>query len=195
MTLKIAIVALLMALVSPAFAQEPTPIDIAILTCVGTGFIPDGDPFEVLESLPGKNCVRACKAAARGCKAVVRAVDKCGVGFLKSSERVGVEICRGWGYTTQECRVIRDEFKADINWWKVQGKIERAACDSDMQTFCLSRCQSAPAAGATYTPPTQDNEAQLGGSYTKWGQDYTPPTQDNGAQLGAIDTLWGQDYR
>jgi hypothetical protein len=141
MTLKVAVIALLLALVSPAFAQEPTPIDITILTCVGPGFIPDGDPFEVLDSLPEKYCVKACKAAARGCKAVVRAIDKCGVSFLKSSAKVSVEICRGWGYTTQECRVIKNEYKSDIDWWKAQGKIERAACDSDTQIFCLSRCE------------------------------------------------------
>lgn len=142
MMLKVAAAALLLALVSPAaFAQEPTPIDIAILTCVGPGYIPDFDPFEVLEGLPGKNCVKACKAAAQGCKAVAKAIDKCGVSFLKASEKVGIEICRGWGYTTQECRVIKDEIKGDIGWWRAQGKIEVAVCDSDAQFFCLSRCE------------------------------------------------------
>jgi hypothetical protein len=142
MTLKFAVVALLLALVSPvAFAQEPTPLDITILMCIAPGFIPDGDPFEVIAGLPERNCVRACKAAARGCKNVVRTIDRCGVSFLKASAKIGVEICRGWGYTSRECRVIKDEIKPDIDWWKAEGKLEKAACDADMKAFCLSRCQ------------------------------------------------------
>jgi len=141
MLLKIAGVALVLALASPAFAQEPTPIDVAILTCVGPGFIPDGDPFEILDDLDPRYCTRACKAAAQGCKAVVRAIDRCGVGFLKSSAKVSIEICRGWGYTAQECRGINAEAKGDIDWWRAQGRIEQDACDSDAQILCFSRCQ------------------------------------------------------
>jgi hypothetical protein len=53
---RLAGIALILFLVSPAYAQEPTPLDIAVLTCVGPGFIPDGDPFEVLAGLPMRNC-------------------------------------------------------------------------------------------------------------------------------------------
>jgi hypothetical protein len=141
MLCKLAGVALILTLASPAFAQEPTPIDITILTCVGPGFVPDGDPFEILDDLDPRYCTRACKAAEKGCKAVSKAVDRCGVNFLKASAKVGVEICRGWGFTAQECRGIRDEFKADIDWWKAQGKFEQGECTRDTQTFCLSRCQ------------------------------------------------------
>jgi hypothetical protein len=141
MLFRFAAVALVLALASPAFAQEPTPIDITILTCVGPGFVPDGDPFEVLDGLDPKFCVRACKAAERGCKLVAKAIDKCGVNFLKSSAKVGVQVCRGWGFSARECRGVKDEAKADIDWWKAQGKIEQAACKSETETFCLSRCQ------------------------------------------------------
>jgi hypothetical protein len=50
MLMKAATAALALALVTPAFAQEPTPIDLAILTCIGPGFTPEGDPFEVLDN-------------------------------------------------------------------------------------------------------------------------------------------------
>ena len=142
MLLKTAAAALALALVAPAFAQEPTPIDIAILTCIGPGYTPDGDPFEVLDTLDERSCARVCKASARGCKAVVKAIDKCGVSFLKASGKVGIQMCRGWGYTAAECRGIHAEAKADIDWWKAQGRIERDECDREAETLCLSRCQS-----------------------------------------------------
>jgi hypothetical protein len=99
MMLRLTACALLLLLPSAVHAQEPTPLDITILNCIAPGFIPTGDPFAVIASLPAKNCVRACKAAARGCKDVVRTIDRCGTSFLKASAKVGVEICRGWGYT------------------------------------------------------------------------------------------------
>jgi hypothetical protein len=142
MLFKFATAALTLALVTPAFAQEPNPIDIAILTCIGPGYTPEGDPFEVLDSLGERSCKRVCKASAMGCKAVVKAIDKCGVSFLKTSERVGIQICRGWGYTAAECRGIHAEAKADIDWWKAQGRIERDECDREVETLCMSRCQS-----------------------------------------------------
>jgi hypothetical protein len=79
-----------------------------------------------------------------GCKAVVKAIDKCRVSFLKTSEKVGIQICRGWGYTAAECRGIHAEAeaKADIDWWKAQGRIERDECDREAETLCLTRCQS-----------------------------------------------------
>lgn len=142
MLLNAAAAALVLTLVTPAFAQEPTPIDVAILTCVGPGYTPDGDPFEVLDAFDERSCTRVCKASAVGCKAVVKAIDKCGVSFLKASAKVSIEVCRGWGYTAAECRGINAEAKADIDWWKAQGRIERDECDSEAATWCLSRCQS-----------------------------------------------------
>jgi len=142
MLLKTATAALALALVAPAFAQEPTPIDIAILTCIGPGYTPDGDPFEVLDTLDERSCTRVCKASAMGCKAVVKAIDKCGVSFLRASEKVGIQMCRGWGYTAAECRGIHAEAKADIGWWKAQGRIERDECDREAEALCLTRCQS-----------------------------------------------------
>lgn len=140
MMLRLAACALLLILPSAVHAQEPTTLEIAALVCVGPGFIPDGDPFDILDDLPEKYCVKACKAARKGCRGVVKAIDKCGVRFLKSSAKSAIAICRGWGYTKQECRPIKDEAKLDIGWWREQGKIERGVCDSDTQTFCLSRC-------------------------------------------------------
>ena len=142
MRLRLAVAMWLLAVTSSdAFGEDPSPLDIVVLTCVGPGFIPDGDPFEILESLPAKNCVRACKAAAKGCKDVVKSIDKCGVGFLRASAKVAIEVCRGQGYSAQACRVINDEIKSDIAWWRSEGKIERDACDTDTQNLCLSRCQ------------------------------------------------------
>jgi hypothetical protein len=169
MLIKAAIVALTLALVTPAFAQEPTPIDVAILTCIGPGFIPDGDPFEVLDDLEERYCKRACKASAMGCKSVVKAIDKCGVSFLKSSAKVGVQVCRGWGYTAAECRGIHAEAKADIDWWKAQGRIERDECDREVETLCLVRCQLQ--AGVNYqdlvpAPIPESPEGQAGATDT-----------------------------
>jgi hypothetical protein len=141
MLFRLAGIALVLTFALPALAQEPTPIDIAILSCVGPGFIPDGDPFAVLDDLDPRYCKRACKAAEQGCKLVAKAIDKCGASFLKASAKVGVQVCRGWGFSARECRGIKDEAKGDINWWKAQGKIEQSACASETQIFCLSRCQ------------------------------------------------------
>jgi len=78
MLLKAAAAALVLAFATPAFAQEPTPIDVATLTCVGPGYTPDGDPFEVLDTLDERSCTKVCKTSAVGCKAVAKAIDKCG---------------------------------------------------------------------------------------------------------------------
>jgi hypothetical protein len=152
---------LLLILPAAVHAQEPTPLEIAIRTCIAPGFIPDGDPYELIASLPAENCVRACRAKARGCKDVVRTIDRCGVRFLKAAARTSIEICRGLGGTLRECRVINDIAKPDIDWWRAAGKQERADCDADMQTLCLSRCQSAVSIYDSIPPP-QGLEAPQG---------------------------------
>ena len=136
---RLAACVLLLILPSAVHAEEPTTLEIAIRTCIAPGFIPDGDPYELIASLPAENCVRACKAKARGCRGVVRTIDRCGVRFLKAAVKTSIEICRGLGGTSQECRVIKDIAKPDIDWWRAAGKHERADCDADMQTLCLSR--------------------------------------------------------
>jgi len=173
MLLKAAAAALSLALVMPVFAQEPDPLDVAILTCVGPGYTPDGDPLEVLDTLDKKSCTRVCKASAAGCRAVIKAIDKCGVSFLKSSAKIAGEICRGWGYTAAECRGIHAEAKADIDWWRAQGRIEQDECDRESESRCLSRCQ-APA-GVNYgdlvpIPLPERPEGQAGGAivYLDW---------------------------
>jgi hypothetical protein len=91
---------------------------------------------------------------------VVNAIDRCGVSFLKAAAKTDVEICRGLGGTSQECRVARDIIQPDIDWWRAAGKHERAECDADMQTFCSSRCRSA--VNVYPTLPTRDHEAPQG---------------------------------
>jgi hypothetical protein len=167
MLLKTAVAALALAFVTPAFAQEPTPIDIAVLTCIGPGYTPEGDPFEVLDTLDERSCKRVCKASAMGCKAVVKAIDKCGVSFLKTSAKVGIQICRGWGYTAAECRGIHAEAKADIDWWKAQGRNERDECDREAETLCLNRCQlpvGVKIEGLVPAPLRESPEGQAGGA-------------------------------
>jgi hypothetical protein len=139
---RLAGIALILFLVSPAYAQQPTPLEIAVMTCIAPGFIPDSDPFDLFASLPEKHCIRACRASAKGCKDLVKTIDRCGVSFLKAAVKTSIEICRGLGGTLRECRAIRDIAKPDIDWWRVEGKLEKAACDTDVQTLCLSRCQS-----------------------------------------------------
>jgi hypothetical protein len=158
---RLAACVLLLILPSAVHAQEPAPLEIAIRTCIAPGFIPDGDPYELIASLPAENCVRACKAKARGCRGVVRTIDRCGVRFLRATVKTNIEICRGLGGTSQQCRVIKDIAKPDIDWWRAAGKHERADCDADMQTLCLNRCQSAV---STYDsiPPSQGLEAPQG---------------------------------
>jgi hypothetical protein len=92
---------------------------------------------------------------------VVRTIDRCGVRFLKAAAKTSIEICRGLGGTSQECRVIKDIAKPDIDWWRAAGKQERADCDADMQTLCLSRCQSAVSIYDPIPPP-QGLEAPQG---------------------------------
>ncbi|MBW2494830.1 MAG: hypothetical protein JRE43_08760 [Deltaproteobacteria bacterium] len=175
MPLKTAAALLALALVAPAFAQEPSPLEVAALTCIGPGYIPDGDPFEILDSLDERSCTKACKASAAGCRAVVKAIDQCGVNFLKASAKIGIHVCRGSGYTAAQCRGINDEVRADIDWWKAQGRIERAACDSDAETLCLSRCRS-----------------RVGVNY----EDLVPAPmpEEPGEQSGATDTVYYLDW-
>jgi hypothetical protein len=94
---------------------------------------------------------------------VVRTIDRCGVRFLGAAAKTGIEICRGLGGTSQECRVIKDIAKPDIDWWRAAGKQERADCDADMQTLCLSRCQSTTSIYDSIPPP-QGREAPQGGA-------------------------------
>jgi len=154
MMLRFAVITLLLILPAAAHAQDLTPLEITVLTCIAPGFIPDGDPFELIASLPEKNCVRACKASARGCKDLVRTIDRCGVSFLKAAARTGIEICRGLGGTSRECNVIKAIVRPDIDWWRAQGKLEKEACDIDAQTLCLSRCQVASSVSG---PPRIEN--------------------------------------
>jgi hypothetical protein len=150
---RLAACVLLLILPSAVHAQEPTPLEIAMLTCIAPGFTPDGDLYDLIASLPAKNCVRACKAQAKGCRDVVRTIDRCGVSFLKAAAKTGIAICRGRGGTSQECRVIKDIVKPDIDWWRAAGRQERADCKADMQTFCLSRCPSAVSLYDSIPPP------------------------------------------
>jgi len=213
MLLRAAAAVLVLTLVAPVSAQEPTPLDVAILTCVGPGFIPDGDPFEVLDSLDERYCKRVCKAATMGCKAVVKAIDKCGVAFLKSSAKISIEVCRGWGYTAQECRGINAEAKADIDWWKAQGRIERDECDREEETLCLGRCGSVaslydslipapvperprPEAGSAIQyldyanlTPTQPSEPPQGQAGLRIGPSLTESTQEGGGATLTIRAL------
>jgi hypothetical protein len=165
-------------------AEEPTTLEIAIRTCVAPGFIPDRDPYELIARLPAENCVRACKAKARGCRGVVRTIDRCGVHFLRAAVKTSIEICRGLGGTPQECRGIREIAKPDIDWWRAAGKQERADCDADMQTLCLSRCPS-PVSIDDSIPPPQGPEAPqgitLGAIETLHFIDPLPPTQGHGS--------------
>jgi len=144
MLLKAAVAALVLAVVTPAFAQAPTPIDLAVMTCVAPGFSPEGDRFAALAGLPKERCERACEATAVGCRAVAKSVDRCGASFLRASAKVSMQACRGRGFPARMCREIKGEAEADIDWWKAQGLIERDACNSEVEAVCLSRCQSGP---------------------------------------------------
>jgi len=163
MMLRIAACALLVILPSAVYAEDPTPLDIATLVCVGPGYMPAGDPYEVIAGLPEKNCMRACKAAAQGCKAVVKAIDRCGVSFLKAAAKTGMEVCRGHGGDSQQCRGGMGMAKSDMDSWRAQGKLEQAACDSDAETFCMSRCQSEAMGPSTPLQQNPENPQMLGG--------------------------------
>ena len=161
------VVALVLGSVTAAFADEPTLLDRTILTCVGPEFNPGLDLNGMIAGLSGEACVRACRTAERGCKAVVRAVDKCGVSFLRAAAKTRIEVCRGLGGTSQECRGFRDTVRPDIAWWKAAGKVERADCEADTQTLCLSRCESA--ATGVYNdlmplPPPEPPQGLVGGA-------------------------------
>jgi hypothetical protein len=98
--------------------------------------------------------------------------------------KTSIEICRGLGGTAQECRGIKDIAKPDIDWWRTAGKHERADCDADMQTLCLSRCQSAVSIYDAIPPP-QNPEAPQGdaGGVTEYLVFIDPlsPTQGQGS--------------
>ena len=125
---------------SPSHSQEPTALEITAAICIGPGFIPDGDPFEIFALAPEKSCIKACKAIVKGCKAVVKAYDKCGKSFLKASAKAAGTLCTGLGGSKDECRPIKDNAKADIASWLDQGRIEKSDCVFDGNVLCFNRC-------------------------------------------------------
>jgi hypothetical protein len=195
---RLAACVLLLILPSAVHAQEPALLEIAMLTCVAPGVIPAGDPYQLIASLPEKNCVRACKAEARGCRNVVKSIDRCGVSFLRAAAKTGVEICRGLGGTSHECKVIKDIVKPDIDWWRAAGKQERADCNADMQTLCLSRCQSAVSLYDSIPPPQpRPTEVPPGGAGVtlvvlpgiQITMPLVPEIPEGGVREGAIDVI------
>ncbi len=124
-----------------AHGQEIPLLEITSLVCIGPGYEPDEDPFEILESIPPKSCERACKAAIKGCKAVVKSMDKCGVAYLKATAKVAMEVCRGLGLTKQQCKLVKEEVDLDIEAWLAEGKDEMANCDVEGDLLCTSRCR------------------------------------------------------
>jgi hypothetical protein len=145
---------LLLLLPSAVHAQDPTPLELATATCIAPGFSSNAELFDLIASLPERNCIRACKAVAKGCKDVVKTVDQCGVKFLQAAIKVGVEVCLGLGNSPLQCAGVTTLIKPDIDWWKAQGKLEKAACDADSQTLCLSRCDAEASASLIPLPPT-----------------------------------------
>lgn len=143
------VVGLVLASVTAAHADEPTLLDRTISTCVGPEFNPALDLNGMIAGITGESCVRACRAAERGCKAVVRAVDRCGVSFLRAAAKTRIEVCRGLGGTSRECRVFKDIVKPDIAWWKAAGKVEQADCDADTRALCMNRCHPLALSGPT----------------------------------------------
>jgi hypothetical protein len=127
-------------LASQGQAQEGlSALEVAELTCIGPG--PEiADPFEELRGLPRENCEKACKAAVKGCQAVVKAVDKCGVAFLKSAGKVALPICQGLGGTKSECKAVKSIVRSDIATWRAGGDVERDACVAEGQD-CFNVCQ------------------------------------------------------
>ena len=191
MLLRITVaVALVLACVTNASADEPTLLDLTIATCVGPEFNPSLDLNGMIAGLTGENCVRACRTAERGCKAVVRAVDKCGVSFLRAAAKTRIEVCRGLGGTSRECRVIKDDVKLDIAWWKVAGKVEQADCDADTQTLCMNRCQPLTRRGSPIpiTPPEEEGEA---GASLSLYEDLVPAGQYDFLEGGVEGLLTG----
>jgi len=157
-----ALVALIFASSTAAPADEPTrlvrttstPLDRAMLTCVGPEFGSARISYDQVAGLPKENCVRACNAAARGCRAVVRAVDRCGVSLLKAEAKVTLELCRGYGGSVQDCSRVRADARLNMEWWKNAGREEQATCDEDTQASCMSRCQPTRSA---ISPPLRVN--------------------------------------
>jgi hypothetical protein len=194
---RLAACVLLLILPSAVHAQEPALLEIAMLTCVAPGTIPAGDPYQLIASLPEKNCVRACKAEARGCRNVVKSIDRCGVSFLKAAAKTAIEICRGLGGTSRECREIKDIVKPDIDWWRAAGKQERADCAADMQTLCLSRCQSAvsiynsipPPQGRPTAVPQGEGVTLVALPGVRMTMPLVPEIPEGGVREGAIDAI------
>jgi hypothetical protein len=131
---------------------------------------------------------------------VVRSIDRCGVSFLKAAAKTGIEICRGLGGTSQECREIKDIVKPDIDWWRAAGKQERADCNADMQTLCLSRCQSVVSLYDSLLPsqlrPTEVREGGgIEGGVTLEAIRMTsypllvPQIPEGGVREGAVDAI------
>jgi hypothetical protein len=117
-----------------------------------------------------ENCIRACRAAAQGCRAVVRAVDRCGVSLLKAEAKIAMELCRGHGGSAQDCRGVRADARLNMDWWKNAGREEQATCDEDTQVSCMSRCQPTRPANV---PPVRVNPIVGPGVATESGSSLT----------------------
>ena len=105
---------------SQAQAQQPPellePFEVAAAVCVGPGVEFD-DPWAAFRGVPAKSCEKACNAVVKGCLKVVKAIDKCGVVFLKSVGKVAAPICQGSGGTKAECKAIKSNIKFEIDRW------------------------------------------------------------------------------
>ena len=126
-----------------AQAQQSTepldPVETAAAFCIGPGIEIIDDPFEELRGLPQKNCVKACKAILKGCFAVGKAINKCGVEFLKATGKVAAPICQGRGGTKAECKFIKPSVKSDIDEWLSSNADAFLQC-FDETVDCLDVC-------------------------------------------------------
>ena len=127
---------------SQAQAQQSTepldPVETAAAICIGPGVELD-DPFEGLRGLPQKNCVKACNAGLKGCLAVAKAINKCGVVLLKGSGKVAAPICQGQGGTKAECKGIKSIVRSEIDAWLNSNDVIFLQCFADT-VDCFEVC-------------------------------------------------------
>ena len=131
-----------LALAFPAQAQQETPLEVAVLRCVGPG-IPDPDAAwnqdaAILRTLPTRDCQKVCKLQKKGCVNVEKAIDKCGVAYLKSTYTTGKAACIGLGGNRQQCNALRNDLKRDTAIWLALSDVPVCTANNNR---CLRECR------------------------------------------------------
>ncbi len=95
---------------------------------------------DVIELFDAKTCRKFCKIALKGCFALLKGEDKCGVRVLKASGKTAAFICKA--LRDKPCFAnAKRNLKNLVRTWLALGEGERAICIAENVTTCTSLCR------------------------------------------------------